>query len=406
MRFVLLAAALISLLLVGCTAENSASGVQDSSVSETSESVTGGFSLAPEQLEISAPADVDSQPDPPSYDDASQSYMPLSELPADYGTYKRRGEAADDGVVVIASGEIANRERLDEFLYQSHSGTDAMVRIITYTTEGDPIIYDLAFEGGLYAVTMDTTRDKFSASGHIETEYWPYLLTGYDNKLYFSKWNNIYGLEMESAPEWLDGNYILAWPLDYASDEAKAVYVVEETVPAQGDFYSPDGKAMIVLHPDTAEGASNFSVVCGSVVWTESPAMDGITVIVSVVWQDEKTAFIAGVTESEEFLFLPYEYESKTFGNWTRLEPAEPEEIKALVAELMNGSLSDYYGPGWSGSQLISESLVVTAPDGLARDVHYKTVQIITYIPMDIQKPRVKLYFDYYTGDYYGKREE
>ncbi|KGX91526.1 DUF4362 domain-containing protein [Pontibacillus marinus] len=42
------------------------------------------------------------------------------------------------------------------------------LRLIRYTIEGDPIIYDVSYDEGLFSLTVDTTRDQFG-NGSVET---------------------------------------------------------------------------------------------------------------------------------------------------------------------------------------------------------------------------------------------
>ncbi|GHU94027.1 hypothetical protein FACS1894208_04420 [Clostridia bacterium] len=99
----------------------------------------------------------------------------LEKLPADYG----KEQAARDGVYVnIHGSEIFNASALINFYAEIDKGAPqpAFVRTMFYTVEGDPIITDYQFDGEKYTVTLDTTRDKFSAQ-NFERRTYKYLVS-------------------------------------------------------------------------------------------------------------------------------------------------------------------------------------------------------------------------------------
>jgi hypothetical protein len=66
--------------------------------------------------------------------------------------------------VVDIHGQLENIERLDLFIKNVHAEKKDNVRLTRYTIEGDPIFYDLTFEGSKLTVKIDTTEDKFGQS--------------------------------------------------------------------------------------------------------------------------------------------------------------------------------------------------------------------------------------------------
>ncbi|MFC4355006.1 DUF4362 domain-containing protein [Chryseomicrobium palamuruense] len=73
---------------------------------------------------------------------------PLEELPED---------------IVDTHGEITNLEQLEEFIQKVEVFEPDSVRIISYTTEGDPIVKEVEFTGELFEITYDTRRDGFGS---------------------------------------------------------------------------------------------------------------------------------------------------------------------------------------------------------------------------------------------------
>lgn len=92
-------------------------------------------------------------------------FLPLEELPEDY-TWE---QAAEDGVYVNIHGiEEWNRKAFDSFSSNVKAGKPAFVRVMRYTAEGDPVLSDVIFNGEIFTVIEDFSRDKWG-SGDIET---------------------------------------------------------------------------------------------------------------------------------------------------------------------------------------------------------------------------------------------
>lgn len=70
--------------------------------------------------------------------------------------------------VVDMHGEIENMERFKEFLNNVEQEQRDNVRVIRYTTEGDPMLHDLEYDGEVIKSTTDTQRDKLG-EGSINT---------------------------------------------------------------------------------------------------------------------------------------------------------------------------------------------------------------------------------------------
>ena len=99
----------------------------------------------------------------------------LADLPADYN----EEDAIADGIYVnIHGSEVYNQDTVDSFYANAFAGLAAFMRTMEYTIEGDPIIIDYSFDGNLYTVTTDASRDKFAGadSEKITTATFKYLV--------------------------------------------------------------------------------------------------------------------------------------------------------------------------------------------------------------------------------------
>jgi hypothetical protein len=64
--------------------------------------------------------------------------------------------------------EVENVERFQEFYHNVLNGKKDAVRVVNYTTEGDPLLHDLEYDGDVIKSTFDTRRDKFG-EGSLHT---------------------------------------------------------------------------------------------------------------------------------------------------------------------------------------------------------------------------------------------
>lgn len=70
--------------------------------------------------------------------------------------------------IVDLHGEIENIERFKEFLNNVEDEQKDNIRVVRYTTEGDPMLHDLEYDGKAIISTTDTRRDKYG-KGSINT---------------------------------------------------------------------------------------------------------------------------------------------------------------------------------------------------------------------------------------------
>ncbi|KZZ84688.1 DUF4362 domain-containing protein [Bacillus sp. SJS] len=71
------------------------------------------------------------------------------------------GYSPSDRDVINKHGEIKNLELFMDFKENAEKGIKDKIRIVSYTTEGDPMIQDLEFDGKVIKSRFDGTRDQF-----------------------------------------------------------------------------------------------------------------------------------------------------------------------------------------------------------------------------------------------------
>ncbi|MBB6733979.1 DUF4362 domain-containing protein [Cohnella zeiphila] len=71
--------------------------------------------------------------------------------------------AIENGDIVNAHGKLYNGEKWNTFMSSLENHAPSAVRITQYTTEGDPIFYELAYDGSSIRYTYDNSMDKFGA---------------------------------------------------------------------------------------------------------------------------------------------------------------------------------------------------------------------------------------------------
>lgn len=84
------------------------------------------------------------------------------------GTACNRESFDEEDIIESTQGEVTNGERLYEFYENTVDGEEDAVRVITYTTEGDPIYQDLFYSGSGIESVEDSSEDQYG-SGEVVT---------------------------------------------------------------------------------------------------------------------------------------------------------------------------------------------------------------------------------------------
>ena len=71
--------------------------------------------------------------------------------------------------IIDTHGKLENKERFDEFLLHVQQGIEDYIRVVKYTEEGAPILYDYDFDKEIINVTIDTRRDGFGQRDIFQT---------------------------------------------------------------------------------------------------------------------------------------------------------------------------------------------------------------------------------------------
>lgn len=95
-------------------------------------------------------------------------------IPANYPSQT----AIDNGDVVTVGMSSYNVGKLASFIDSTQNGKKDSIRITRYTTEGDPVITTLTFDGKTINYTNDTTRDHFGNHGIVKKQFDSIYLSG------------------------------------------------------------------------------------------------------------------------------------------------------------------------------------------------------------------------------------
>ena len=81
----------------------------------------------------------------------------------------------EEDIIEDRQGEVTNGERLYAFYENTENGEEDAVRVISYTTEGDPIYQDLSYDGNRIESVEDFTEDQYG-SGEVVTRQCEFIL--------------------------------------------------------------------------------------------------------------------------------------------------------------------------------------------------------------------------------------
>lgn len=193
--------------------------------------------------------------------DTPYGYTTLEELPEEIDLETFDCDLATDSVGTIIAG---SQERVATFLDKVGQGVSTMMRLVSLTREGDPVIYDVIYENNHFLYRMDQTRDQYAESGEaaqgIYEQRYSYLVTD-GEYLYLSDYASLDYQYLDSRRLEAGSTVILC--LDNFADGASLGNKVAEitdqriaTNSAMARYWSEDGTYWVDL---TAE-ANSFSV--------------------------------------------------------------------------------------------------------------------------------------------------
>lgn len=116
-------------------------------------------------------------------------YQILESIPDDYTIEK----AVMDGAVNLSFGGIDNKDKIIEFFNNVYNNNESMIRIIQYTTEGEPIYSDIVFHSGNHQDQFFEYKEK-----NNPVELYDFLIT-YEGEIYLSN-ETEYNLYSDTQP--------------------------------------------------------------------------------------------------------------------------------------------------------------------------------------------------------------
>ncbi len=125
-------------------------------------------SNAPAETPLASPDGSAPTPAPEATAKAVSSIsIKLTDLPNPYPP----DQAVANGDYVNVHGGTSNSDRMAAFLEAVYAKRAAAIRCTNYTVEGDAIIADVVFNGSMFTVDLDTTRDAFGEQKVTQHEY-------------------------------------------------------------------------------------------------------------------------------------------------------------------------------------------------------------------------------------------
>jgi hypothetical protein len=171
----------------------------------------------------------------PTHSPLMSSWKPLHELPADYSLE----QALAEGVYVNNNGlRIYNQVMADQFYADVYSGGAAFLRVMQYTREGDAVITDIQYDGTIFTVNHDNTRDMYSAESDraISTAKYRHLVLA-DRTRTGSEYDSYYlSNELDIYAPANSGSVLIygIWPLPSPSPQSERAPQLEVALTADG----------------------------------------------------------------------------------------------------------------------------------------------------------------------------
>ena len=110
--------------------------------------------------------------------DTPYGYEDLEDLPAEIDLETFACDLATDAVGEIKAG---SQEQVAAFFEKVAMGTPSMMRLVSITREGDPILYDVIYENDHFLYRVDRSRDRYAdqdgQTAEIYQQRYSYLVT-------------------------------------------------------------------------------------------------------------------------------------------------------------------------------------------------------------------------------------
>ena len=177
-------------------------------------------------------------------------YEPLETLPQELGEAE-----LDCDLVIDESGAVigGSQERVLAFLEKVEAGTASMLRMVSYTLSGRPVIHDITFENNHFLYRRDDTR----SGGAVTQQRYSYL-TADDQYIYLSDYAD---LRFRENPErTIEARILAVFAASSFSDWGSLRQAVEDMTESRLErdatmarYWSGDGQHWVNLTADPAD---------------------------------------------------------------------------------------------------------------------------------------------------------
>ena len=218
--------------------------------------------------------------------DDAYGYTPLEQLPETLDLEKMDCDLVIENTGTLAGG---SEERVLSFLEQVAEGEGAMLRFVTFTLDGDPIVHDVVYENNHFLYRRDASRDRSSTEGITQRRY-SYLITDgstislsdYASPEYASGKRT---LEAETLTLLEEGSFTRWSDLTAAVEEMTAKRL--ETDATMARYWSEDGTYWVNLTAEPLDYTVTSKTYGMSRTLTELPEQTEGLEIVSAQWLSE-----------------------------------------------------------------------------------------------------------------------
>ncbi len=219
--------------------------------------------------------------------DTPYGYEELESLPEELDL-----SSMDYDLLISAAGTIigGNEQRVASFLERVSLGTSAMLRIVCYTIEGDPVIHDIIYENSHFLYRRDATRDRLGGTEEIEERRYSFLVTD-GTYIYLSDYATLSEDDM-GGRNITAGRYAIlpeTWFSDWEAIRGAVEEMTEERVASNVTlvrFWSEDGTYWVNLTKDPMDytvSSKGYGMSRTLDEWDDEEALE----IVTARWESE-----------------------------------------------------------------------------------------------------------------------
>ena len=228
-------------------------------------------------------------------------YGPLEDLPEELGP-----EELDCDLVIDESGAIigGSEERVLDFLEKVADGTPTMLRMVSYTLSGQPVVHDITFESRHFLYRRDDTR----SGGSITQQRYSYLVAD-GSYIYLSDYADL--SYRENPDRTLEAQILAVFTASSFSDWDSFRGVVEDMTASRLEsdatmarYWSEDGAHWVNLTADPMDYTVTSEKYGMSRTLTQFDGLvDGGVEILSAQWLSDTQVQLNCRIEGQEGLY-------------------------------------------------------------------------------------------------------